>query len=260
VGETFEASPRKEVSDIAMYSRESENSKLSVESRKTSGNLDITEQGRSDEVEKRNRAPSLQQKKEPEPIPFRANPKESVATRAEQGKPFGRVVGWPEPKISVQESLSLVPERVHQDVQEKPTKMSASPGSDHPSAGEEVAGFLEGFNRESHEVGFVHPPIQDISTGPKALVEQPKTEQKPGEILPAQFQEASLRGIMGNQGALYRNQSTPKWTINRLEIQIVNQTPAVQPQQPVRPQAPPPSSDTRETLERYYVEHSYLTL
>jgi hypothetical protein len=133
--------------------------------------------------------------------------------------------------------------------------MSASPGSDRPSAGEKVAGFHEEFNREGREVGLVHPSVQDILTRPKILVEQPKTEQKPGEILPVQFQEASLQGIIGDQWALYHNRSSPKWTINCLEVQIVNQTPAVQPQQPVRPQVQPLLSDAREALERYYVGH-----
>jgi hypothetical protein len=254
-GETFEVSPRKEVSDIAVYSRELENSRLSLEPGKAPDNLDIAEQGRSDEVEKRNTAPSLDQKKEFEPAPFRANPKGPVVTRAEQGKPFGRVIGWPEPKIPAQGSLSLASETIHQDVSERPTKMSASPGSDRPSAGEKVAGFHEEFNREGREVGLVHPSVQDILTRPKILVEQPKTEQKPGEILPVQFQEASLQGIIGDQWALYHNRSSPKWTINCLEVQIVNQTPAVQPQQPVRPQVQPLLSDAREALERYYVGH-----
>lgn len=100
---------------------------------------------------------------------------------------------------------------------------------------------------EPPEVLSIRPPITA------------KTAREVPEIAPAQKKENFLRGAMSKQDVLYHETTSPKLTINRLDIQIVNQNKET-PVQPIpRVQRPASSFNTWEELDRHHLGHFYLT-
>jgi hypothetical protein len=79
------------------------------------------------------------------------------------------------------------------------------------------------------------------------------------EISPVQPEAARWRGAINNQNILPREASLPKLTINRLDIQIINQPPPAQTQPTPRAQPRASAFDTTEGLDRHYLGRFYLS-
>lgn len=109
---------------------------------------------------------------------------------------------------------------------------------------------------ESRDVSPTRPDVRFAQSRP----EPTKTAQNLQEVVPAQAKETFLREAMRNQGVSHRDESAPKLTINRLDIQIINQTPAEPQKQALRVQPQSSSIDSWEALDRHHLGHFYLTL
>ncbi len=78
------------------------------------------------------------------------------------------------------------------------------------------------------------------------------------EFAPAPPQESPWRETIGRQQISSREASPPKLTINRLEIQIVNQAPTALPQPTSRQRPLTASCEAAESLERRYLGRFFL--
>ncbi|HKQ05849.1 MAG TPA: hypothetical protein VJ464_12005 [Blastocatellia bacterium] len=94
------------------------------------------------------------------------------------------------------------------------------------------------------------------------LIERPaavvKTEPHTQAMVAAQSDEPAFRGLAEGQAMAVRGNRPAKLTINRLEVQLINQTPPAPVRQPPRARSQPGAPDSRAALERHHLGRFYL--
>jgi hypothetical protein len=90
--------------------------------------------------------------------------------------------------------------------------------------------------------------------------ERPATETKLGEVLPAQPREPVFKEAALSRSPSNRSHHAPTLTINRLDVQIINQAPVATAQPEPLSQPVSRSPDSWDILDRHHLGRFYLTL